>query len=807
MLLLLSCHRLEPVYPPPVAGTITLSPESPSTDSILTATVTGATGDLSYSWFVDNTLIASTGTSLDGYWFNKGQLVRVEAVAEREGVLSEPVSAEVTIVNTAPGAPTLAIVESEEGFSCVASAEATDKDNDSLTTVFAWVSGDYVSVDPFLSLENSARGSQWDCVAQSSDGEAAGPPVTISMELSGPVPGQYSFTAIMDLIAPSDLVVLPDDTMLVSSLMGTVTHINPREALVEGELTLNEPDDLISIALDPDYGDGLHSWLYTWTNHSCLLTRYDLGLRPLTISNPIILAEAECNWEGGHAGGDLLWWTDPEGNRALYLGIGPTMGASPQDDSTPGQKLLSFAVAEDGTVSPGTDSTATWPYIAATGLRNPWRLADCGLTICISDAGSDYYEEINIYSSVGMNFGYPRSEGPEEGAWDEPLITWSDDDLTNPLADKDGPGRTGFMNAPMVGVRLSDKAYGGRLDKTLLYADVYDGWVRGAVLEEDGSLTEDLPIASLQYLSSMVEDSTGTVWATNFAKGLYRLDFRADRPQVGPVGQPLSEANPSGQLYSVQYPLWSNGADKYRMIEVPAGTTIDTSNPEAWAFPDGTRLWKSFFVDDLPVETRLLEKRDGAWLSGVYIWEGDDAYLSDGTRQDLILPSGESYTVPSQFACWACHAATMGQEAPLGVQAYQLGDEGLALLAGMLDTAPGPAPVIDTGDPLEDQIMGYLAGNCSYCHQPMGTVSKVSMVTIDLRWNAEESGLLTNHAEGWNANAWADDGMMLVEPGDPDNSALVGILEAMDMPPLAVWKVDEESVALIREWIEKMEPQ
>ena len=46
--------------------------------------------------------------------------------------------------------------------------------------------------------------------------------------------------------------------------------------------------------------------------------------------------------------------------------------------------------------------------------------------------------------------------------------------------------------------------------------------------------------------------------------------------------------------FSPQYPLWSDGASKRRWISLPAGTAIDASNPTAWEFPRGTKLWKEF---------------------------------------------------------------------------------------------------------------------------------------------------------------------------------------------------------------------
>ncbi len=49
--------------------------------------------------------------------------------------------------------------------------------------------------------------------------------------------------------------------------------------------------------------------------------------------------------------------------------------------------------------------------------------------------------------------------------------------------------------------------------------------------------------------------------------------------------------------YTPQYPLWSDGAAKRRHIQLPKATWIDASDPDAWRFPVGTKLWKEFLTD------------------------------------------------------------------------------------------------------------------------------------------------------------------------------------------------------------------
>src|SRR5262245_1808413 len=66
--------------------------------------------------------------------------------------------------------------------------------------------------------------------------------------------------------------------------------------------------------------------------------------------------------------------------------------------------------------------------------------------------------------------------------------------------------------------------------------------------------------------------------------------------------------DPQNLTFSPQYPLWTDGAHKRRWIRLPAGSFIDASQPDAWRFPVGTRLWKEFSFDGKPVETRMIER-------------------------------------------------------------------------------------------------------------------------------------------------------------------------------------------------------
>src|SRR5688500_18866730 len=135
------------------------------------------------------------------------------------------------------------------------------------------------------------------------------------------------------------------------------------------------------------------------------------------------------------------------------------------------------------------------------------------------------------------------------------------------------------------------------------------------------------------------------------------------------------EIDPSHLAFSPQYPLWTDGATKLRWISLPPGTAIDGSDPDAWVFPIGTRLWKEFSFAGQRIETRYLERlADGEWLYAAYEWspDGREARLAPerGKRDAYALGEGRSHTIPGAMDCRVCHEG--GRTEVLGFSALQL---------------------------------------------------------------------------------------------------------------------------------------
>ena len=132
---------------------------------------------------------------------------------------------------------------------------------------------------------------------------------------------------------------------------------------------------------------------------------------------------------------------------------------------------------------------------------------------------------------------------------------------------------------------------------------------------------------------------------------------------------------PSVMEYTVNSPLWSDGAGKSRWIILPGKIEFQPQDP--WKFPIGTILVKHFELkasetQDVRVETRLLiNAAEGQWYGYTYQWQDDqkDAVLLPdfATKTYQVYsptsPGGQRsqvWTFPGRQQCTLCHNAWAG---------------------------------------------------------------------------------------------------------------------------------------------------
>ncbi len=282
--------------------------------------------------------------------------------------------------------------------------------------------------------------------------------------------------------------------------------------------------------------------------------------------------------------------------------------------------------------------------------------------------------------------------------------------------------------------------------------------------------------------------------------------------------------------FSPQYPLWSDGARKRRWIALPQGTSIDASDPDAWVFPVGTRLWKEFAFERR-IETRYLELTADGWTFATYRWLDDesDAVLAArfGERAVYSFADGGAYDLPARSDCRACHEGNVSRV--LGFSALQLssvrdpgaphgeplrpGDIDLATLVerGLVRGLPAGLlrnpPRVAASSPTERAALGYLHGNCSNCHNARGPLADLDFsLEVRVGPGAPPPGALTTAiARTARFQPSGAQPMTRIAAGRPEASLLLQRMSRRDpisaMPPLGSQVVDREAVALVERWI------
>jgi uncharacterized repeat protein (TIGR03806 family) len=230
-------------------------------------------------------------------------------------------------------------------------------------------------------------------------------------------------------------------------------------------------------------------------------------------------------------------------------------------------------------------------------------------------------------------------------------------------------------------------------------------------------------------------------------------------------GRP-SDLHPSKGFvrYELATTLFTDYAEKERLVKVPAGTSIVVTGDGLPQFPDGTMLVKTFFYwNDKRdtsrgrriIETRVLLKSGDSWLAGTYLWnaEQNEAVLSGSGSRTAVSWIDETgnvrqirYQVPSARQCASCHRSDR-EIVPIGFKTRNLNMDVLRAAAAN-DRAGAPinqlrwlgdngviAPVDparfsrlpvwnDAAFTLEERARAYMEVNCAHCHNASGFCSQ-----------------------------------------------------------------------------------
>lgn len=585
---------------------------------------------------------------------------------------------------------------------------------------------------------------------------------------------------------------------------------------------------------------------------------------------------------GGHNGGCIRFGPD----RMLYISVGDSSGIA--DQLQTGQDLSdlsgsilridvnSFA-GETGdkknyripSDNPFVSTAGARPEVWAFGLRHVWKFGfDARGRLWAGDVGQDLWEGLYLIQSGGnygwsiMEAGHPFRRDRQVGPGDIqlPLVAHSHSDFRS-----------------ITGGYVYESDRHPELKGRYIYGDYDTGKIWAIQLDERDQVKSHCQLADTQLrIVEFAQDDRGEVFVVDFVGGgLHRIvpnpaaqSYDATRfpkllSQTGLFESTQEHIPAAGVIpYSVNAPLWSDGAEKDRFIAIPGSgriirDAIHYPHPRdysdlGWKFPDGTVLVKTF---SLPIdaenpatlrriETRIMqfqqmpgdEDEYGAqrWNSYTYLWNDQqtDAELVEADGRDIVLqvhdrnePSGfrkQVWHLPSRAECALCH--TMGAKYVLGATTLQMnrdhdygrGPENqlevlsrLGIFANALETAADKLPRLvdynDSSQPIHLRARACLHANCAHCHRKWGggNADFELQASIPL---LETGTINTQPGQG---TFGLNDPRILI-PGDGERSLILKRMSLTGlgrMPHVGSSLVDEASVRLIGSWIDELKRQ
>lgn len=573
---------------------------------------------------------------------------------------------------------------------------------------------------------------------------------------------------------------------------------------------------------------------------------------------------------GGHNGGCIRF--GPDGY--LYLATGDNSGIA--DGLLTGQNIsdLSGSILRIDVDRPSNERSYSIPSdnpfasvasargeIWSFGHRQIWKFSfDDMRRLWAGEVGQDLWEMIYLIERGG-NYGWSVHEGnhpfrPERprgpGALVPPLVEHPHSDFRS-----------------VTGGYVSRASRLPELDGAYIYGD-YDTGKLWSLKYNDGRVTDHRQLADTQLrIVEFARDRAGDVYIVDFAKGGFHKIVKApfEAKSTKPFPRKLSETGlfastkdhtPAKGLipYSVNAPLWSDGAEKERFIALPNDSKIEFDDviyphgpdyaDRGWRFPDGTVLVKTFSIamdasrpsELRRLETRLLHYRQmpgnddeyGAqyWNGYTYVWneEQTDAVLLESAGLDRQLsirdasaPGGvrnQVWHFPSRAECALCH--TMASKYVLGLTTLQMNKEHdygghqenqLALLDRLgiftekLPASPDQLPSLadyrDANQALHLRARAYLHANCAHCHRKWGGGN----AEFELHASIPLTETLAVNTRPGQGSFTLTDPRILV-PGDPDRSLILKRMQLDGlgrMPHVASKVIDHAAATLLHEWI------
>jgi uncharacterized repeat protein (TIGR03806 family) len=291
--------------------------------------------------------------------------------------------------------------------------------------------------------------------------------------------------------------------------------------------------------------------------------------------------------------------------------------------------------------------------------------------------------------------------------------------------------------------------------------------------------------------------------------------------------------------YDLNTPLFSDYAHKIRFVKIPDGTTANYSANEAFDFPEGTILSKTFYYPEdfrkpdknkRILETRILYKQIDGWATFPYIWNTDqtEAYYDVAGKIEAVSwidLSGKkqniNYVIPNKNQCKQCHELN-GKIVPIGPTARSLNKEFIYAdgtknqleywteknkLTGceIIQTQKLAVWNNPSTGTIHERARAYLDVNCGHCHRAGGQASTSGLFLNIHETDSVKLGIFKTPVAAGRASA---NMLYSIDPGFPEKSIMIYRLHSLDpgimMPEMGRRTIDTEGLQLLKDWIKAM---
>ena len=603
------------------------------------------------------------------------------------------------------------------------------------------------------------------------------------------------------------------------------------------------------------------------------LERYTLDANGVAMPDSVKIFVDLTNQTVWHHGGGMFfhptngffYWTDGDNSvgdndqiitKSLYSGVfridvdcrGGSVSHPPPRQPT-GGFTANYFIPND---NPFVGQSNVLEEFFCLGLRSPHRMTYDPPTgkIFIGDVGESSREEIDVIEpgESGLNFQWNRCEG-NLGKMEPPFIGIS----LGPLLDyphTDGRAIIGgyvYRGTEFAKDLAGKYIFGDNVFRTVWALDESATPMKKVLLCVMPKGTGPNSGTDYTGLSSFGTDAAGEIYFCQMSSIGGRI-FKLQRGGPPPPDRTLplalsktglfndlAELKPANFLipYTVNTPLWSDGAIKTRWFTVPTNSVIGFSANGEWTFPAGSVFVKQF---ELPVdetnpkilrrlETRILVRDTNGYVYGAtYKWREDNSdadLITNGFTEDITIRTADGtrtqhWFYPGRQDCLTCHTPMSGGvlglktrqlngdfKYPYGVTANQLRTLGHL---GLFDAAFDERKIFlysrmfsltNASVALQLRVRSYLDANCSMCHRPGGVGA-----FFDARFDTPLKQ--QNLINGAVANQLGIAGAKVIVPADLDRSLLfhrVSLTGDNQMPPLARNLVDTNAVAVMGKWI------